>query len=172
MPTLKLTKSVIDDLGPRAADQVYWDKSLPGFGLKVTPAGRKVFIVMYRTTDSRRQLRKYTLGHLRRPDAAHGTTAAQKVLLARLDGKDPAAEKQESPKAAGGIEHRGGRRPLQGGVSGTPQVGQETAAFSTGSCCSVEGRARSPKSPAPTSGTASTRSFSAAPLPWPGGPSR
>jgi hypothetical protein len=46
MPTLKLTKPVIDDLKPKAKDQVYWDKSLPGFGLKVTPAGRKVFIVM------------------------------------------------------------------------------------------------------------------------------
>lgn len=53
MPALKLTKSVIDDLRPRATDQVYCDKTLPGFGLKITPPGRKMFIVMYRTTDSR-----------------------------------------------------------------------------------------------------------------------
>ena len=58
MPTLKLTKSLVDDLKPSATDHVYWDKTLRGFGLKVTPASRKVFIVMYRKTDSRRLLRK------------------------------------------------------------------------------------------------------------------
>jgi hypothetical protein len=25
-----------------SSEQVYWDESLPGFGVKVTPAGRKV----------------------------------------------------------------------------------------------------------------------------------
>lgn len=35
MPTLKLTKSVIDDLRPGATDQVYWDQTFRGFGLKV-----------------------------------------------------------------------------------------------------------------------------------------
>ena len=44
MPTLKLTKPLIDDLKPQATDQVYWDQILRGFGVKVTPAGRKVFI--------------------------------------------------------------------------------------------------------------------------------
>ena len=62
MPTLELTKLLIDDLKPQAADTVYWDQGLRGFGVKVTPAGRKVFIVMYRTTDEQRRLRKYTLG--------------------------------------------------------------------------------------------------------------
>jgi hypothetical protein len=30
MPSLRLTKPVIDDIKPNAMDQVYWDKALPG----------------------------------------------------------------------------------------------------------------------------------------------
>lgn len=103
MPTLKLTKPLIDDLRPQATDQVYWDQSLRGFGLKVTPAGRKVFIVMYRTTDDRR-LRKYTLGPYGVMTLISARTAAQKVLLARLDGQDPAAEKQARRRRPVGLE--------------------------------------------------------------------
>jgi hypothetical protein len=49
MPRAKLTKSVIDSLPTPQSDTVYWDAALPGFGVKVTPRGRKVFIVLYRT---------------------------------------------------------------------------------------------------------------------------
>jgi hypothetical protein len=42
MPRVKLTESVIDDLPTPAKDAVYWDAGCPGFGIKVTPAGRKV----------------------------------------------------------------------------------------------------------------------------------
>ena len=41
------------------ADTVYWDRALPGFGVKVTPKGRKVFIVLYRTGGTGSKLRKY-----------------------------------------------------------------------------------------------------------------
>ena len=50
MPKLHLTKSVIDELRPASTETVYWDHSV-GFGLKMTPEGRKVFIVLYRTDD-------------------------------------------------------------------------------------------------------------------------
>ena len=46
MPSCKLTKRVIDALpSPSGADQIWWDEDLKGFGLKLTPAGRKVFLV-------------------------------------------------------------------------------------------------------------------------------
>lgn len=63
MPRLKLTKSAIDSLPTRAADVVYWDTGCPGFGVKVTPKGRKVFIVLFRTGGAGSKLRKYTIGH-------------------------------------------------------------------------------------------------------------
>jgi hypothetical protein len=49
MLRVKLTKSTIDDLPMSAKELVYWDAACPGFGVKVTPTGRKVFIVLYRT---------------------------------------------------------------------------------------------------------------------------
>jgi hypothetical protein len=62
MPRAKLTKSAIDALPTPASELVYWDETLPGFGVKVTPAGRKVFIVLYRTAGAGSRLRKYTIG--------------------------------------------------------------------------------------------------------------
>lgn len=103
MPTLKLTKPRIDDLKPKATDQVYWDQDLRGFGVKVTPAGRKVFIVMYRTLDGQ-HLRKYTLGPYGVMTLISARSAAQKILLARLAGQDPAAEKQSRRKRPAGLE--------------------------------------------------------------------
>ena len=49
MPRIKMTKSNIDALPIGKSDVVYWDIGRPGFGLKVTPKGRKVFVVLYRT---------------------------------------------------------------------------------------------------------------------------
>ena len=95
MPKLKLTKSTIDALTPGPKDAVYWDTALPGFGIKVTPAGRKVFVALYRTQGGRSRLRKYTIGPYGRITLHHARAAAQRVFAARLDGRDPAAEKLE-----------------------------------------------------------------------------
>jgi hypothetical protein len=62
MPRLKLTKSSIDTLPIPQTDTVYWDAGCPGFGVKVTPKGRKVFVVLYRTGGAGSPLRKYTIG--------------------------------------------------------------------------------------------------------------
>ena len=48
MPRIKLTKSAIDALPCPPSDVVYWDAAYPGFGVKVTPKGKQVFIVLYR----------------------------------------------------------------------------------------------------------------------------
>ena len=50
MPRVKLTKTAIDSLPISASDTIYWDAACPGFGVKVTPKGRKVFVVLYRTS--------------------------------------------------------------------------------------------------------------------------
>jgi len=95
MPKLHLTKSVIDELTPSSSELVYWDDSVPGFGLKVTPLGRKVFIVIYRTKDGLSRLRKYTIGAYGQTTLAIARIAAQKVLADRNEGKDPAREKRD-----------------------------------------------------------------------------
>src|SRR6516162_8039128 len=98
MPRLKLTKSAIDSLPASESDVVYWDAGCPGFGLKVTPKGRKVFVVLYRTAGAGSQLRKYTIGPYGRVTLHQARVAAQKVFAAKLEGRDPAAEKLEAKR--------------------------------------------------------------------------
>jgi Arm domain-containing DNA-binding protein/integrase-like protein len=98
MPRIKLTKSTIDSLPIPNSDAVYWDAGFPGLGVKVTPKGRKVFIVLYRTSGARSKLRKYTIGPYGRVTLHQARVAAQKVFAARLEGRDPAAEKREAKR--------------------------------------------------------------------------
>jgi len=98
MPRIKLSKSTIDTLPIPSSDLVYWDAASPGFGLKVTPKGRKVFIVLYRTGGAGSKLRKYTIGPYGRVTLHQARVAAQKVFAAKLEGRDPAAEKRESKR--------------------------------------------------------------------------
>jgi integrase len=98
MPRIKLTKSTIDALPTSKSDVVYWDAGYPGFGVKVTPTGRKVFIVLYRTGGAGSKLRKYTIGPYGRVTLHQARVAAQKVFAARLEGRDPAAEKREAKR--------------------------------------------------------------------------
>jgi integrase len=96
MPRLKLTKSSIDVLPTPSSDVIYWDAAVPGFGLKVTPKGRKVFVVLYRTGGAGSKLRKYTIGPYGRVTLHQARVAAQKVFAAKLEGRDLAAEKREA----------------------------------------------------------------------------
>ena len=98
MPRIRLTKSAIDALPTPRSDVVYWDVGYPGFGVKVTPKGRKVFIVLYRTGGAGARLRKYTIGPYGRVTLHQARVAAQKVFAAKLEGRDPAAEKRESKR--------------------------------------------------------------------------
>src|ERR1700719_845397 len=98
MPRIRLTKSAIDSLPTSKSDVVYWDSGCPGFGVKVTPKGRKVFIVLYRNGGASSKLRKYTIGPHGRVTLHHARVAAQKVFAAKLEGRDPAAEKRESKR--------------------------------------------------------------------------
>ena len=98
MPRARLTKSAIDAFPTPPSDTVYWDAGLPGFGLKITPRGRKVFIVLYRTGGAGSKLRKYTIGPYGRVTLHQARVAAQKVFAARLEGRDPAAEKRENKR--------------------------------------------------------------------------
>ena len=96
MPRTRLIKSNIDALPTPDKEIVYRDEALPGFGLKITPKGRKVFIVLYRAGGSGSRLRKYTIGAYGRITLHNARLEAQKVLAARLEGRDPAMEKREA----------------------------------------------------------------------------
>ena len=98
MPRIRLTKGAIDALPTSKSDVVYWDAGYPGFGVKVTPKGRKVFIVLYRTAGAGSKLRKYTIGPYGRVTLHQARVAAQRIFAAKLEGRDPAAEKREAKR--------------------------------------------------------------------------
>jgi integrase len=98
MPRLKLTKGAIDAIPKPPKDIVYWDIGSPGFGVKVTSRGRKVFIVLYRTAGAGSRLRKYTIGPYGRVTLHQARVAAQNIHAARLNGRDPASEKSEAKR--------------------------------------------------------------------------
>jgi len=82
IPRIRVTKSAIDGLPARSKDTVYWDIGLPGFGVKVTPRGRKVFVVMYRLASAGSRLRKYTIGPYGRVTLPMARAQAQKIFAA------------------------------------------------------------------------------------------
>lgn len=78
----------------------YWDKDLPGFGLRVFPSGRKTWFVMLR---QRGKQRRISLGHVGEVDAKTARRLAKAELLkVALDGlpvenAKTAAKKKQSP---------------------------------------------------------------------------
>src|SRR3954454_768877 len=94
----KLSKSIIDALPSPTKDTIWWDSELKGFGLKVTPVGRKVFLVQYRPTGHQGNPRKYTIGEYGSVTPHQARVEAQRVLAERIAGRDPQAEKQTSKR--------------------------------------------------------------------------
>ena len=108
-----MTKSAIDTLKAAAKDIVYWDAGRPGFGIKVTPRGRKVFVVLYRAGGAGSRLRKYTIGPYGRVTLQMARAEAMKIFAARHEGRDPATEKQKVQTENDGKQNRGPHRGLR-----------------------------------------------------------
>ncbi|MEX2650238.1 MAG: site-specific integrase [Alphaproteobacteria bacterium] len=90
----KLTKRVVEAMKPAERDAIVWDTELKGFGVKVTPQGRKAYFVYYRTK----------AGLQRRPaigeHGRHGLTCerareiAGRWIASVKGGGDPSAERK------------------------------------------------------------------------------
>jgi integrase len=100
MATGRINKSTVDGAHPRAKDWLLWDDKLPGFGLKVTPSGSKVFVFQYRIGGRGAKVRRYTLGKFGRltPDAARRDAEELARLIAK--GIDPQAQKATRARQA------------------------------------------------------------------------
>lgn len=62
MPTVKLTKQAVDAASPASRDHFLWDERVSGFGLRVTPGGKKSYVLQYRMGGRAAQARRLTIG--------------------------------------------------------------------------------------------------------------
>ncbi len=88
---IKINKRAVDAAQPGVKDFFLWDTEDRGFGLKVCPSGKKVYLVQVR---HKGRVRRFTIGPHGRwtPDQARKEA---RVLLGQLaQGIDPAAQKR------------------------------------------------------------------------------
>lgn len=97
MAKIKLTKSAVDAAQPQAKAIELRDTVVPGFLCKITPAGRKVFMLQYRTNAGER--RKPALGQYGELTVDQARTMAQEWLAEVRKGGDPSAAKNAARKA-------------------------------------------------------------------------
>ena len=95
MPSHHLSKRSIDAARPAASDSYLWDDELSGFGLKVTPAGRKVYLVQYRLGGRKGRTRRVTIGTHGQITPTQARVEAKRLLAQVAAGADPAELKQQ-----------------------------------------------------------------------------
>lgn len=87
----RLTKRTVDAAGIKAKDYFVFDDELSGFGLRVMPSGRKIFVLQYRAGI---KSRRATLGQYPVLTAEKARAEATRLLAAVREGRDPSGEKQ------------------------------------------------------------------------------
>ena len=87
----KLTKRLIESTLSQDKDVVLWDNEVKGFCCKITPAGKRVYLLYYRTHDGRQ--RKPKIGDHGVMTCEEARTIAQRWLNDVSQGGDPSAQK-------------------------------------------------------------------------------
>lgn len=97
MPRIPFTARSLEALKPTADAQIdYFDQSLPGFYLRISPRGRKAFGVMYRHAG---RVRRMTFGRFPPLTLADAREKAKEELRKAAKGEDPAIQKAEEREA-------------------------------------------------------------------------
>ena len=89
----KITKQTIESLKPGAKDRILWDTELPMFGCKITPKGRRVYLLQYRINGRQR---RYTIGTHGVLTAKEARNIARNLLHEVVLGRDPADTKKKN----------------------------------------------------------------------------
>ena len=92
----RLTKRVVDQITPGDKETMHWDDELRGFGVRVWPSGRKVYMVMSRVKG---RLRRITIGTHGAFTAEKARARAHELLSEAKNGRDPAKELDQARRA-------------------------------------------------------------------------
>ena len=84
----KITKRTVDAIVPHERERVVWDDEIKGFGVRVHPTGKKVYIVKYR---HKGKTVKTTIGPHGPIVPADARARAAEIITVARTGKDPAA---------------------------------------------------------------------------------
>src|SRR6516225_9631163 len=97
MPAVKLTNRLIEATAPQEKPVELWDTEQRGLLVKITPAGKRVFMVFYRTADGTK--RKPRIGAYGQITLAQAREAARQMLGEVARQRDPSAERQADRRA-------------------------------------------------------------------------
>src|SRR5215470_3438596 len=92
----RLTKRLVDTAKPREQDFFQWCARTPGFGLRVYPSGKKVFISQVRVGRSTRRIKIGAYGPYTVEQARERADEIARIVS---EGRDPQREKAEARSA-------------------------------------------------------------------------
>jgi integrase len=78
---------------PGAERSIYWDETLPSFGLMVTSGGHRSYVAQYR---ARGASRRFTIGSASKLDLDQARRKAKTILGQVADGSDPVIDKRKA----------------------------------------------------------------------------
>ena len=83
---LTISKQTVDGLSVEARETVFWDRDLPGFGVRVYPSGRKIYVVQSRGPNG---IRRVSLGRHGEITADRARKLAAAAIARIKRGEDP-----------------------------------------------------------------------------------
>ncbi|HTT83477.1 MAG TPA: MarR family transcriptional regulator [Rhizomicrobium sp.] len=97
----RITRASVRALTPAARDRFLWDTDLAGFGLKVTPAGKRIYVYQYRAGGRAEPTRRVTLGSeedgLAAADARARATELAGIVRKENNGAPPTPGPRSNP---------------------------------------------------------------------------
>jgi integrase len=96
MAVANITKRAVDAAKARSVDGYLWDRELHGFGLKITPAGSKVYLVQYQLGGRKGRTRRVTIGRHGEVTPTFARAEAKRLLGEIAAGRDPAVERDKT----------------------------------------------------------------------------
>ena len=90
----RITKRTVDAIKPHDRERVVWDDDLKGFGVRVHPSGRKVYIVKTRYQG---RIIKMTIGPHDAVSATYARVRAAEIITDARAGKNPKGRRSSAP---------------------------------------------------------------------------